>query len=149
MENITDKNNYFWDIAAPSTFFCHQLIRTILAKKTDYQEMRIVETKDYGKALILDGEWQSSVIDEFIYHESLVQPAMIEHTSPRQVLILGGGEGTTLREVLRWKSVERLVMVDIDGEVVTQCRQHLPEMHQGAFDAILSFIHPGTFSKYF
>lgn len=134
MESTTDKNNYCWDFCTPSTFFCHQLIKTILVQKTEYQEMQIVDTEDYGKALILDGDWQSSVIDEFIYHESLVQPAMIEHTSPRQVLILGGGEGATLREVLRWKTVERLVMVDIDGDVVSQCRQYLPEMHQGAFD---------------
>ena len=59
---------------------------------------------------------------------------MISHPNPRKVLVLGGGEGATIREILRWKSVEQVMMVDIDGEVVEACRQHLPEMHQNAFD---------------
>ncbi|MGD1912091.1 MAG: spermidine synthase [Rivularia sp. (in: cyanobacteria)] len=135
MKNTTiDINNWIWDSSSPSNFFAHKLCQTIVSQKTAYQEMQIVETEGYGKSLILDDKWQSSVVDEFIYHESLVQPAMINHGSPRQVLILGGGEGATIREVLRWKTVERLVMVDIDGEVVEACRQHLPEMHQGAFE---------------
>ena len=96
--------------------------------------MSIVESGAYGKALVLDGKWQSSTGDEFLYHEPLVHPAMISHGQPKQVLVLGGGEGATIREVLRWKSVERVVMVDIDGEVVDECRTHLPEMHQGAFE---------------
>ncbi|NEQ63193.1 MAG: methyltransferase domain-containing protein [Moorea sp. SIO4A1] len=129
-----DTNSWLLDPCTTSTFFAHKLTKTIFSKRTAYQEMQIVETEDYGKSLILDEQLQSSVVDEFIYHESLVQPAMINHGSPRQVLILGGGEGATLREVLRWKTVERLVMVDIDGEVVAACREHLPEMHQNAFD---------------
>ncbi len=135
MKNTTiDTSSWIWDSSSSSNFFAHKLSQTIISQKTAYQEMQIVETEGYGKSLILDDKWQSSVVDEFIYHESLVQPAMINHGCARQVLILGGGEGATLREVLRWKSVERLVMVDIDGEVVQACRQHLPEMHQGAFD---------------
>jgi spermidine synthase len=59
---------------------------------------------------------------------------MICHSSPRNVLVLGGGEGATVREILRWKTVEQVMMVDIDGEVVEACREHMPEMHQGAFD---------------
>jgi spermidine synthase len=96
--------------------------------------MHIVSSGAYGKALVLDGKWQSCTGDEFLYHEPLVHPAMVLHAAPRNVLILGGGEGATAREVLRWKSVKRCVMIDIDGEVVEACKQHLPEMHQGAFD---------------
>ncbi|MGH8000945.1 MAG: fused MFS/spermidine synthase, partial [Brasilonema sp.] len=103
-------------------------------KKTAYQEMYIVETGTYGKALVLDGKWQSCTGDEFLYHEPLVHPAMIFHGTPRKVLILGGGEGATAREVLRWQTVEKVVMIDIDSEVVEACRQHLSEMHQNAFD---------------
>lgn len=117
-----------WDI------YAHGISRTLCYRKTDFQEMYIVETGAYGKALVLDGKWQSCTGDEFLYHEPLVHPAMLLHESPRSVLILGGGEGASAREVLRWKSVEQAVMVDIDGEVVDACREHLPEMHQGAFD---------------
>ncbi|MBI5824613.1 MAG: methyltransferase domain-containing protein [Chloroflexi bacterium] len=103
-------------------------------KKTKYQDVWIVECRDYGKSLFLDGEWQSSVNNEFYYHESLVHPACVLHKTPRSVLVLGGGEGATIREILKWKTIEKVTMVDIDGELVAECRKHLPEMHQGAFD---------------
>jgi len=113
----------------------HHGVRTMLAhKRTQFQEMSIVDCGSSGKALVLDGKWQSSTVDEFLYHEPLVHPAMISHGGPKRVLVLGGGEGATVREVLKWKSVERVVMVDIDGEVVDACREHLPEMHDNAFD---------------
>lgn len=117
-----------WDI------YVHGVTKVLAYKKTAYQEMYIVETGAYGKALVLDGKWQSCTVDEFIYHESLVHPAMIFHGSPRQALVLGGGEGATIREILRWKTIEQVMMVDIDGEVVEACHHHLPEMHKHAFD---------------
>lgn len=117
-----------WDV------YEHGITKILAHKKTNYQEMYIVETGAYGKALILDGKWQSCTGDEFLYHEALVQPALICHQNPQKVLVLGGGEGATIREVLRWKSVEQVTMVDIDGEVVAACQEHLSEMHQHAFD---------------
>ncbi|RMD90389.1 MAG: methyltransferase domain-containing protein [Calditrichaeota bacterium] len=126
----------FWinEYITPWDIYAHGITRVLTYKKTKYQEMYIVETGAYGKALILDGKWQSSTLDEFLYHEPLVHPAMIFHQAPRSVLVLGGGEGATIREILRWKDVQKVVMVDIDGEVVEACRRHLSEMHQGAFD---------------
>lgn len=117
-----------WDI------YVHGVTKVLAYKKTAYQEMYIVETGAYGKGLVLDGKWQSCTGDEFLYHEPLVHPAMIFHGEPRKVLVLGGGEGATVREVLRWKTVEKVVMIDIDGDVVEACREHLPEMHQNVFD---------------
>jgi len=131
-----------WDV------YLHGVTQVLAFQKTEYQEMYIVETGAYGKALVLDGKWQSCTGDEFLYHEPLVHPAAIGHGAPRNVLILGGGEGATLREVLRWKSVERAVMVDIDGAVVEACRQHLPEMHQNAFDDPRTELVIGDALKY-
>ncbi|WP_416666135.1 spermine/spermidine synthase domain-containing protein [Egbenema bharatensis] len=126
----------FWlsEYLTPWDVYAHGITRILASCQTPYQEMYVAETGSYGKALILDGKWQSSTVDEFLYHEALVHPAMIAHRSPRRVLILGGAEGATVREVLRWQTVERVVMVDIDGEVVEACRTHLPEMHQNAFE---------------
>jgi len=112
----------------------HALRRVLVDTTTAYQHMRIVETATFGRALILDGKLQSAAADEALYHEPLVHLPAIAHGGPRRVLILGGGEGATAREALAWRTVEEVVMVDIDGEVVEACREHLPTMHQGAFE---------------
>jgi spermidine synthase len=112
----------------------HKVKRVLYDRKTKFQHAQIIEGGHFGRKLFIDGEIQSSTADEFIYHESLVHPAMLAHGMPKNVLILGGGEGATLREVLRWKSVEKAVMVDIDAEIVAACQRHLPSMHKGAFD---------------
>ncbi|TVQ52355.1 MAG: methyltransferase domain-containing protein [Spirulina sp. DLM2.Bin59] len=122
------------DNLTPWDVYDHGVSRILLHQQTNFQEMMLVETGAYGRALVLDGKWQSCTGDEFLYHEPLVQPALICHQNPKNVLVLGGGEGATVREILRWHTVERVVMVDIDGAVVAACREWLPEMHGGAFD---------------
>jgi len=117
-----------WDV------YHHGITKLLAAAETDYQHMQVVETGAYGKALVLDGKWQCCTGDEFLYHEPIIHPACVMHGGPRRVLVLGGGDGCAMREALRWKSVEQVTLVDIDGQVVDACKQHLPEMHQGAFD---------------
>jgi spermidine synthase len=113
----------------------HAIRRTIVEAQTKFQHMEIMETPAYGKVLVLDGRIQSSQAEDFIYHEALVHPGMLaSERAPESGLVIGGGEGATLREILRYPTVKRAVMVDIDGEVVDLCKRHLPEMHQGAFD---------------
>jgi spermidine synthase len=95
--------------------------------KSKFQDVKILDTLAFGRQLILDGYSQSSRSDEHVYHESLVHPAMFLHPNPKTVFIGGGGEMATAREVLKHKSVEKLVMVDIDGEVVDLCKKMLTE----------------------
>lgn len=102
--------------------------------RTAFQDVEIVETAPFGITILLDGKTQSAQGDEFIYHEALVHPALVMHPSPKTVFIGGGGEGATLREVLAHKTVERAVMVDLDGEFVRLCKERLPTWHQGAFE---------------
>ena len=90
----------------------------LMSVQTKFQRCEIVDTQAYGQVLMLDDVLNSAQADEYIYHESLVHPAMLSHPAPRTVFIGGGGEGATLREVLRHTSVEKCVMVDIDGELV-------------------------------
>ncbi|MEL7037118.1 MAG: spermidine synthase [Cyanobacteria bacterium J06592_8] len=129
-------NADFWlsDYLTPWDLYAHGITRILTYQETPYQQMYVVETETYGKALVLDGKLQSTTGDEFLYHEPLVHPAMIYQGSPRTVLILGGGEGAPLREVLRWKTVEKVMMIDIDGDVVEACRQYIPEMNENTFD---------------
>jgi spermidine synthase len=125
---------WFFETTTAVEGHAHALVRTLFALRTEFQQMEILETASYGKCLVLDGRIQSSVADDFIYHETLVHPAMILHPRPETALVVGGGEGATLREILRYPTVRRAVMVDIDRAVVEACRAHLPEMHRGAFD---------------
>ena len=108
--------------------------RVVCAGATEYQSVAIYDTACFGRTLVLDGKTQSTELDEFVYHEALVHPAMVSHPDPRDVFVAGGGEGATAREVLSHSSVESAVMVDIDGQVVELCREQLANHHQGAFD---------------
>lgn len=113
----------------------HLYHETLFAGRTQYQEVHVVQSPVYGKILFLDDDIQSAQADEYIYHEILVHPALASLPRPaRRVLILGGGEGATLREVLRHRTVERVVMVDLDGELVDICKAHMPEWAEGAFE---------------
>lgn len=118
----------------PHEAHLHGILELLYEGRTRYQRVTIAKTGSFGLALFLDGFLQSSEYDEFVYHECLVHPAMVTHGNPRKVLIIGGGEGATAREVLKHKSVERVVMVDIDGELVNLARKYLVNWHQGAFD---------------
>ncbi|MEM0371362.1 MAG: polyamine aminopropyltransferase [Ignisphaera sp.] len=104
-----------------------------VVKRSKYQEIIVADVEDFGRSLILDGYIQSSEADEHIYHESLVHPAMVLHPNPTKVLIIGGGEGATLREVLKHKTVELAVMVDIDEDIIEVSKEHLPSFHGNAF----------------
>lgn len=125
---------WFIDYTSPKEGHLHSIRTIYYSSQTKYQKMEIIESGSYGKCLILDGKMQSSIADEFIYHETLVHPAMLTHPNPKRVFIVGGGEGATLRDVLKHRSVEYCMMVDIDQEVVEKCKELLPEWHQGAFD---------------
>ena len=125
---------FFLDFVNPSSATLLKARRLIFAARSPYQEIEILDTEAFGKCLILDGHIQSAQVDEFVYHEALVHPVMITHPNPQRVLIIGGGEGATLREVLRHRTVQHVVMVDIDEQVVEACRLFLPEWSDGAFD---------------
>lgn len=128
-------NNYNWFIGASSFIEKHAyaLSEVILSTTTKFQKAEILSLKGYGKVLVLDGRIQSAEVDEFIYHEALVHPAMIAHPSPEKVAIIGGGEGAVLREVLKHNCVKEATMIDIDEEVVNFCKEHLPIFHQNSF----------------
>lgn len=112
----------------------HAFKNVICQVQSKIQKIIIVDTFNYGRCLILDKEFQSAEADEFIYHEALVHPALILHPDAESVLILGGGEGATLREVLRYQTVQKAVMVDIDKEMIDCSKKFLPSFHGGAFD---------------
>jgi spermidine synthase len=133
---VTDWPGGDWlvDQDSPVDFLALKKEKVLATGRTAFQDYEIFENSQWGRTLMLDSRLQSAQVDEFVYHEALVHPALAAHPDPRRVLILGGGEGATLREVLRHPPVSGAVMVDIDGELVEVCRRWLPSFHQGAFD---------------
>ncbi|OGR84602.1 MAG: hypothetical protein A2901_04915 [Elusimicrobia bacterium RIFCSPLOWO2_01_FULL_54_10] len=125
---------WFKEHLTPNETHSHRLKKILVKKKTKFQSAMIADTYSFGRCLILDGELQSAESDEFIYHEALIHPAFVTHPNPRRAVILGGGEGATLREILKHNTVTKATMVDIDGEVVDWCKKHMTSWHQGAFD---------------
>jgi len=129
-----DPDKWFYDRISEDLVQLHSIKEVLYRGQTRFQSIEVIDTGSYGKCLVLDGRVQSSEVDEFIYHEALVQPAMLTHPGPETVFIAGGGEGATLREVLSHDTVKRAVMVDIDQEVIATCRRLLPNHSQGAFE---------------
>jgi len=109
------------------------ITEVVLKERTQFQECLIFDNPVYGRVLALDGIVQLSTFDEHIYHEMLVHPPMFAHPNPRRVVIVGGGDGGTLREVLR-HNPEEVVMIDIDEQFVRNASKHLPSLSAGAFE---------------
>jgi spermidine synthase len=130
----TENSQWYVEQVADGEVHGHAITATLTQGRSSFQEYAVVVSPRFGKMLVLDGDTQSSSLDERIYHEALVHPAAAMHGAPKRALVLGGAEGATLRELLRVPSIEKAVMVDIDGDVVAACRQHLPEWSAGALD---------------
>lgn len=111
-----------------------QMTRILHADDTGPQRIRIFDNPTFGRVLALDGYVQTTAEDEFIYHEMLAHVPLFAHGAARDVLIIGGGDGGTLREVLRHRGVERAVVVEIDPRVVALSRRYLPSISGNSFD---------------
>ncbi|WP_409526263.1 polyamine aminopropyltransferase [Nitrincola sp. MINF-07-Sa-05] len=107
---------------------------------TGHQQLLIFRNRHFGRVMALDGIIQTTERDEFIYHEMMVHVPMLAHGDAKRVLIIGGGDGGILREVLRHQSVEQVTQVEIDQAVIDLCRLHLPEHSQGVFDDLRARI---------
>ncbi|KVH93598.1 Spermidine/spermine synthase family [Cynara cardunculus var. scolymus] len=120
--------------------WCFALNSILHTGATQFQDIQLLDTKPFGKALVIDGKLQSAEIDEFIYHESLVHPALLHHPNPKTIFVMGGGEGSTARELLRHKTVNKVVMCDIDEEVVDFCKSYLAVNSEAFCDPRLELI---------
>ncbi|OPX85324.1 MAG: Spermidine synthase [Pelotomaculum sp. PtaB.Bin104] len=102
--------------------------RTLHEEKTPFQELAVVDTDQFGRMLLLDNVIQTTIKDEFVYHEMISHVALNTHRSPAKVLVIGGGDGGVVREVVKHQSVEKVVHCEIDGAVIEAARKFLPEI---------------------
>lgn len=103
-----------------------RLKKRLFKGRSPFQTVEVVQTAGHGKLLLIDGMTMVSERDEFVYHEMIAHPALFVHPRPRHVLVIGGGDGGSVREVLKHKSVTRCVLAEIDGMVVAASRRHIP-----------------------
>ncbi len=111
-----------------------RVVRELARARSDFQDIMIFESESHGRVMLLDGVVQITERDEFVYQEMLTHVPLLAHGDARRVLIIGAGDGGVLRRVLMHNNVERAVMVEIDGEVIRLCRQHLPAIGGDAWN---------------
>ena len=112
--------------------------RTLEVRRTTYQDLAVLDTVDFGRMLVLDGYIQTTEADEFIYHEMIAHVPMFSHPKPERVLVIGGGDGGVVREVLRHDGVTGVDHVEIDQAVTEAARRWFPEMSAALDDPRVS-----------
>lgn len=127
---ISGFNVWFHDIMdfAPGCRFSFKVKEILCHYKSRFQDIAIFETDQLGKVLVLDNIIMTTEFDEFAYHEMIVHVPLLVHKNPRRVLIVGGGDGGTAREVLKHPEVEECVVCELDEEVVKACRKYMPSL---------------------
>ncbi|MRG26683.1 polyamine aminopropyltransferase [Laceyella tengchongensis] len=108
--------------------------KTLYHDKSEFQTLDVIETAEFGNMLVLDGMVMTTDRDEFVYHEMITHVAMNTHPNPKRVLVVGGGDGGAIREILRYPSVEQAVLAEIDGKVIAASKQFFPKIAGGLDD---------------
>ena len=111
-----------------------QVDKQIYSSQSEFQRIDIFESPEFGRFLTLDGYMMLTEKDEFVYHEMMVHVPMAVHPNVKKVLVIGGGDGGTIRELGRYATIEEIDLVEIDEEVVEACKKHLPQTACGFED---------------
>ena len=117
---------WFTEEHTPSVKYSIAAERQIFSKQSQFQKIEIFETAEFGKMLVMDDRIMLTEKDEFIYHEMLVHVPMAVNPDIKQVLVIGGGDGGILRELTRYTQLKRVVVAEIDADVIEASRRHLP-----------------------
>ncbi|MDC3220425.1 polyamine aminopropyltransferase [Flavobacteriales bacterium] len=133
VENRFERNLWFTDKDDDQALSIRYNGNVLYREKSAYQTVSVIDTYKYGKMLTLDKMVMTTEKDEFHYHEMISHPALFLHGKAKNVLVIGGGDGGTVREILRHDAVDNLTMVEIDGLVIDACKEHLPTI-ASAFD---------------
>ena len=114
--------------------YSYEVSKVLYHKRSKFQDIMVFENPFFGKVLVLDGVVQITERDEFFYHEMLAHVVMNAHPNPRKVIVIGGGDGGTVREVLKHKSVEKVFFIEIDKDVISVSKKFFPGVASGIGD---------------
>jgi len=131
---------WYTEKQTPNVGITCKTTRSLVTEKTDFQDLAIIDTEQFGRMLVLDGMVQTTVADEFVYHEMITHVPLNTHPDPKKVLVIGGGDGGTIREVIKHPKVEKAVLVEIDRRVVELSQEYLPEISCGLSDPKVEVI---------
>ncbi len=139
--NLPDKTHWFTEICEEhGSAISFRIRRRLHEEKTDYQHIEIYETTDFGNLMVIDGFIMLTSRDNFLYHEMMSHPALFTHPDPERVVIIGGGDCGTLREVLKHKGVKHALQVEIDERVTRLSEHYFPELCESNRDPRTEFL---------
>ncbi|KYD19951.1 MAG: polyamine aminopropyltransferase [Caldibacillus debilis] len=141
-EWIEEKDGSLWltEYERENLKISYRLKEIIFSESSPFQHVMIVDTFDFGRALVLDGIVQTTALDGHIYNEMITHVPLCLHPNPKKVLIIGGGDCGAAREAAKYPHIERIDMVEIDELVVKACKAHLPEISGNLSDPRVHFI---------
>ena len=119
---------WYTEKQTPNLGLSCKITRTLHVEKTEYQDMAVIDTVQYGRMLVLDGMVMTTEVDEFVYHEMITHIALNTHPHPQRVLVVGGGDGGAIREIIKHPSVKEAVLGEIDRRVVEVSQEYLPSI---------------------
>ncbi|MBW4838518.1 MAG: polyamine aminopropyltransferase [Paenibacillaceae bacterium] len=122
---------WFTEKQTPVFGITAKIRETLVTEQTEFQDLAMLDTEEFGRMLVLDGMVMTTIKDEFVYHEMVAHPALFTHPNPKRVLVVGGGDGGVIREVIKHPEVEQAVLVEIDGKVIEYSKKYLPEIAGG------------------
>lgn len=126
-------NRYFAERLNPNFGYFYRLGDTVHQEHTGFQDLEIVETPEMGRVMLLDKITQVAENRDWLYHETMVHPALTAHPNPNNVCVIGAGDGGIMREVLK-HNPQQAVQAELDGRVIEVCKEYLPSISDGAFD---------------
>ncbi|HUW64576.1 MAG TPA: polyamine aminopropyltransferase [Spirochaetia bacterium] len=135
-------NLWFSELQTKNVMLSLAATKLLHLEKTSYQEVAVIENPELGRVLLLDSVIQTSTRDEFVYHEMITHVPMNTHPQPRKVLVIGGGDGGTVREIVKHPTVESVTLAEIDDRVIWAAREYLPEISVALGDPRVE-IHVG------
>jgi len=119
---------WYTEKQTPSLGITCKITKTWHTEKSEFQQIDLIETEQLGTMLVLDGMVMTTDQDEFVYHEMIAHVALNTHPHPARVLVIGGGDGGAIREVVKHANVQKATLVEIDGRVIELSKQYLPEI---------------------
>ncbi|NLL19875.1 MAG: polyamine aminopropyltransferase [Clostridia bacterium] len=135
------KGLWFSELQTPSIGISCLTKATLHSEKTEYQDLMVIDTVAFGRMLLLDGVIQTTIKDEFVYHEMIAHVALNTLKNPKRALVVGGGDGGSIREIIKHPSIEKATLVEIDRRVVEVSKEYLPEISVGLQNPKVEIIY--------